>query len=112
MLLASAATGCYYDNEMTLYNCTVDAANTKYSTTVTSLLVSYGCLGCHGTAAPSGNISLSSYSGVKTVAGDGRLYGAVSHAPGYDPMPRGGSKMSECDIKKLKAWIDAGAPNN
>lgn len=112
MIFLALATGCYYDNEMRLYNCTVDAANTKYSTTVTNLLTAYGCLGCHGNTAPSGNVNLSTYAGVKAVAENGRLYGATSHAAGYNPMPQGGDKMSDCDLKKLKAWIDAGAPNN
>lgn len=107
-----AITGCYYDKENLLYNCSVDAANTKYSTTVGNLMTAYGCTGCHGATAPSGNISLATYSGVKAVAANGRLYGAVSHATGYKPMPQGGNKMNDCDLKKLKAWIDAGAPNN
>ncbi len=106
------STGCYYDNEMQLYNCSVDASTTKYSTTVNNLMTAYGCIGCHGAVGPSGNINLNTYAGVKTVADNGRLYGAVSHAAGYDPMPQGGDKLNACDLKKLKAWIDAGAPNN
>lgn len=112
LFLSVTAAGCYYDNEMQLYNCSVDAANTKYSTTVTNLLTAYGCLGCHSATAPSGNVTLSTYAGIKTVADNGHLYGSVSHAAGYDPMPQGGDKMNACDLKRLKAWIDAGAPNN
>ena len=112
LLALISATGCYYDHEDTLYNCSVDASNTKYSSTVANLLTAYGCNGCHGAVAPAGNINLSTHAGVKAVADNGRLYGAVSHATGYDPMPQGGEKMNACDMKKLKAWIDAGAPNN
>lgn len=111
-LLAVAATGCYYDKEDELYNCQVDAAGVKYSTTVKDLLLSYGCLGCHSAASPSGGITLSTYAGLKAVADNGRFYGAITHAAGFSPMPQGGDKMSACDIKKIKAWIDAGAPNN
>ena len=111
-MILLGTTGCYYDNEEELYNCSVDAANIKYSTTINNLLTSYGCTGCHGTIAPSGNIRLNSHAGVKSVADDGRLYGAINHAPGYQPMPQGSAKMNACDIKKIKAWIDAGAPNN
>ena len=112
LLVLIASTGCYYDNEEELYNCSVDAANMKYSSTINNLLTSYGCIGCHGTLAPSGNISLNTHAGVKAVADNGKLYGAISHAQGYQPMPQGSGKMNACDIKKIKAWIDAGAPNN
>ena len=47
--------GCYYDNEEVLYNCSVDATNTKYSTTVSNILTSYGCLGCHGAGLTGGD---------------------------------------------------------
>ena len=111
-ILLMTIAGCYYENEEELYNCSIDPANIKYSTTITTILTAYGCTGCHGSIAPSGNVSLNTYAGVKAVADDGRLYGAISHAPGYSPMPEGSAKMNACDIKKVKAWIDAGAPNN
>ena len=113
-LLATGMTGCYYDVEEDLYppagNC--DTANNSFASTVSSILQSNGCTGCHSGGAPSGNISLEGYNNVKTVALSGRLYGAISHAAGFTPMPQGGNKMSTCNINKIKAWIDAGAPNN
>ena len=112
LLVSVAATGCYYDKEDQLYNCTIDVTNSKYSTTVTNTMISYGCLGCHGTISPSGGVILNTYAGTKAVAADGRLYGSIAHIAGFNPMPQGSSKMSDCDIKKIKAWIDAGAPNN
>ncbi|RYZ30899.1 MAG: hypothetical protein EOO10_01140 [Chitinophagaceae bacterium] len=112
VLVLTTATGCYYDNEEELYNCSIDSANIKYATTINSLLTSYGCIRCHGGLAPSGNIVLNTYAGLKAVALNGKLYGAINHAPGFEPMPQGSGKMNACDIKKIKAWIDAGAPNN
>ncbi len=104
--------GCKYDNEEELYNCSTDVASTRFSPAITSILTSYGCVGCHSGGVPSGGISLENHAGVKSVADNGRLFGAVSHLPGFEPMPQVGGKMSACDIRKLKAWIDAGAPNN
>jgi hypothetical protein len=46
------------------------------------------------------------------VAQNGKLYGAVNHSPGYSPMPKGGTKLSACNISKIKAWIDGGSLNN
>ena len=105
-------TGCYADNGEELYNCAADAASVTYTSTVKAILSGNGCTGCHGSTAPSGGINLSTYAGVKAKVDDGRLWGAVNHLSGYQPMPQGGGKISACDIKRLKAWIDAGAPNN
>lgn len=112
MMVLMATTGCYYDNEEQLYNCSVDPATVKYSTTVNTILTSYGCLGCHSGASASGGVNLGTHAALKIVADNGRLYGAINHQPNFKPMPQGGGKMSGCDIKKVKAWIDAGAPNN
>src|SRR5215204_1333764 len=104
--------GCYYDNEEELYNCSVDPATIKYSSTITTILNSYGCTGCHSGGSPSGAIDLTTHGGVEGVARSGRLFGAISHSSGFAAMPQGAGKMNGCDIRKVKAWIDAGALNN
>ena len=85
--------------------------NITYSGFVAPLLTT-NCVGCHSGGAPSGGISLNTHAGVQTVALNGRLYGAISHANGFQPMPRGSAKLSQCTIDKVKAWIDNGAQNN
>lgn len=112
LLLGFAVTGCSYNNEEDLYNCTVDPATTKYSTTIKSILNSYGCISCHSAGALSGTYDLSTHAGLKKAVDNNRLLGAINHSPGFIAMPLGGSKMSACDIRKVKAWVDAGAPNN
>ena len=111
-VFGSLITSCYYDSEEELYNCSVDAASTKYATTLAPIFTSYGCVSCHNNGGPSGGVALENYAGVKAAVTSGRLYGAINHEPGFAPMPQGGSKMNACDIRKVKAWIDAGAPNN
>ena len=109
-------TACYRDNEEELYppgtggGC--ETTGVTYLGTVAPLLQSNGCIGCHSGSAPSGNISLQSYSNVRANALNGKLYGAINHAAGFSPMPKGGNKMSTCNISKIKAWVDAGALNN
>ena len=90
---------------------TCDTTAVSYSTFVAPVLSTY-CVGCHSGGAPSGNISLNSYAGVRTQALNGKLVGAISWANGYQPMPKGSSKLSECKINKIKAWIHDGAQNN
>ena len=113
-VLALTIWGCSYDTEEDLYPppSTCNTTNVTFSGTVNPLLTSYGCLGCHVGSAPQGNINLQGHTNVRNVANSGRLYGAISHAPGFQPMPHGMPKMAQCDINKIKAWIDAGAPNN
>lgn len=106
--------GCYRDNEEMLYPQTddCDISHVSYQATVAPLLQKYGCTGCHSGSAASGNLSLDSYSSVSSIAKNGKLFGAINHVPGYSAMPKGGGKMTNCDINKIKAWIDAGSINN
>lgn len=70
------------------------------------------CVGCHSGAAPSGGISLNSYTGVKQVVDNGRLLGAINWEAGFSSMPQGGDQLSDCVIDQFTAWINDGAPNN
>ncbi|HWJ26902.1 MAG TPA: hypothetical protein VNS32_10195 [Flavisolibacter sp.] len=112
VLIVFIASSCYYDKEELLYGSNCDTANVTYSTTIKGILNNYSCLGCHVGTNPSGGINLETHVNVKAQALSGKLYGAVSHSPGFVPMPDGAAKMSPCDINKVKAWIDAGAPDN
>ena len=111
LFLVWVLTGCYYDVEEELYG-SCNTGNVTYSTTITNILVGNSCIGCHSGPSPSGNVSLQGYQNVKARAEDGRLFGAISHMNGFAPMPQGGSRLTNCDISKVKAWIDAGAPDN
>jgi len=86
-------------------NC--DTTNVKFSTHVWPLIQS-NCLGCH----LSSTTLLTNYSQVKTVADNGKLYCAISWAGSCQNMPQGGVKLSDCKIRAVKIWIDAGSPNN
>jgi cytochrome c553 len=84
--------------------------NISFSTYIKPVLAS--CTSCHKTGNAGGGINLDSYQGVKVAALSGRLYGSIAWSQGYLAMPQGGSKLGDCTIKKIKSWIDAGAPNN
>ncbi len=86
-----------------------DTTAVTYSNTV-SLIFSTNCFGCHSTSGTS-STKLDTYAGVKAAVMAGRMLGAIQHLTGYLPMPPGGS-LSTCDIKKIKAWVNAGYPNN
>lgn len=88
-----------------------NTTNVTFSGFVSPLLTT-NCVGCHSGGAPSGGIALNTHAGVRTVALNGRLFGAISHASGFQPMPKGSAKLPQCSIDKIKAWIDEGAQNN
>lgn len=114
IVLMVGISSCYRDVEEVLYpqSGSCDTSNVTYVNTVAPLMQSSGCISCHSGGAPSGNIALDTYNGVRAVAVNGKLYGAISHSSGFSPMPEGGTKMSQCNINRIKAWIDAGSNNN
>ena len=70
------------------------------------------CIGCHNNSVQNAGVNLTTYTGVQTVALDGRLAGVINWDPGYPQMPFGGEKLSDCNITQIMKWIDAGAQNN
>src|SRR5688500_14145589 len=83
--------GCYYDKEELLYgnNAPCEKGTVSFSGTITGILTASGCLNCHSSNSPSGNINLQVYANVRTAAANGRLLGAINHSPGFSPMPQG-----------------------
>lgn len=90
-------------------NC--DTVNITFSAGVLPILKA-NCYSCHGNGQVNGGVNFDTYTGVKTVADNGRLIGAITHAQGYTPMPQGGTKLSNCNINKIKSWIARGTKDN
>lgn len=90
---------------------TCDTANVTFSASVKPI-ISNKCQGCHSASSPGGGYDFSTYAGVKTTVTNGKLWGSVNFTTGFSAMPKGGSKLSTCELAKIKKWIDAGAPNN
>ncbi len=109
--------GCTYKKEVNEVPVTVtppacDTSNVKYSVQVTAIL-SASCYSCHaGSAGAGAGITLDRYNIIKAYASSGDLMNVVTHAPGYSPMPKGGGKLSDCNIAILRTWVRNGAPNN
>lgn len=92
-------------------NATCDTANVTYTLSIKPIITTK-CQGCHSSSSPGGGYDLSTYTGVKARVSDGRLWGSVNFVTGYSAMPKNGTKLSTCELAKIKKWIDAGAPNN
>lgn len=110
LLVVSLFIQCKKDNvesqqQNTTNSC--DTTNVTYSR-IASILSANSCTGCHNSGA---SVPLNNYDNVKAAANSGRLLGAVEHLAGYTPMPNSSQKISECDRKTIRAWINQGVRN-
>ena len=67
------------------------------------------CTGCHGGPKPKNGYDFTNPEKFKEIALTGDIYLAITHSEGVTAMPFKGDKLSDCDIKKIKSWIDNGA---
>ena len=87
-----------------------DSSVFTYSGAVAVIMSTY-CVGCHNPNSLGGGIDLSNYTGAKAAA-LGRMMGSINHTSGYSAMPKGGNKLSDCQILQIQKWIQAGTLNN
>ena len=86
-----------------------DTVAVTYSKTIAPIFTT-NCNVCHVTI---GGVTLTNYTGVKTVITDGRLWNAINHLSGtIKAMPNSTTKLSACNLRQIKIWIDAGSPQN
>jgi uncharacterized membrane protein len=113
-------TGCYYDTEEELYpdsgSIVCDTVSVSYETDIKPILstkCSYS--GCHTNVNAAAGIPLETYAGVKGFLDtDKALFiSSIIWDGNASNMPKGAStKMSDCNINTIRAWINAGYPNN
>ncbi|MFZ1422181.1 MAG: c-type cytochrome domain-containing protein [Saprospiraceae bacterium] len=75
-------------------------------------IINTNCKVCHSGTAPLGNLSLTSYTEVKSIANNGKLVCSINWNVGCVSMPKGGKKLDVCSIQKIEAWIQQGGLNN
>lgn len=95
-----------------------DTTNVTFNGTIKPLIQN-SCTGCHNAASPGGGYNLTNYAddvsgnlGVQSSALNGALSGSVNHTGVWSNMPKGGSKLPQCQLDQIRIWVDAGAPNN
>lgn len=93
-----------------------DTVNMKFAADIQPI-ISANCVSCHNNVISNLNVRLDTYAGVKQQATRLRnnlsvLVGVTSHASGFTPMPYNLPKLSDCDVNKIKSWVDRGSLNN
>ncbi len=115
IIAATSWWGCEYKKEVTAFPQAIcDTSNVRYSVEITGILAA-NCYTCHASAvanANGGGNMLEGYNNLKPYADSKEFLYVVQHAPGYDQMPKNGPMLSDCDIAKIRIWVNAGAPNN
>jgi len=115
--IAVIITGCFNDSEEKLYgqpNITCDTTAMSYTQDIVPIIDAY-CITCHNqsnAASIGGNVVLEGYTDLKVYVDNGLLLSSVSQDGNASPMPKGGSKLSDCEIEKIAAWITAGSLDN
>lgn len=92
-------------------NMPCDTINITYTATIWPIIQD-NCKGCHTGASAGGGIQLIDYATVQSSGQSGKLYGSVTHASGYQPMPKNGAKLPDCYIIQIRKWIEQGMPSN
>ena len=109
---------CFYDKAETQYpggTCATTAVS--YAVDITAILDA-SCQGCHKGASATSGINLYDYATIKSLALDGKYtYGSLLSSVSYEggnpnPMPQGATKLPACDINRIRAWVNMGAPAN
>lgn len=90
---------------------TCDTVNMTFAANVVPILQA-NCYSCHANGNVNGGVTLGTYAGVNAVVQNGNLLAAITHTGGVTPMPYQLPKLSDCDINKIKDWINRGALNN
>lgn len=74
-------------------------------------IIESNCTSCHSASHASGGINLTNYNNVLAVSGNGKLIGVMNKTGNYPQMPPSG-KLSDCNIKKVEKWVNAGSKND
>ena len=87
-----------------------DTSDVKFSTHVLPLMAQY-CQSCHGNSVQNGGVKLTTHAEVVSAVTTRNLLENIKHLQGFKAMPPG-TKLPNCEIRKVEIWVDDGMPNN
>lgn len=108
-LLTLLLGGCQYHVEEALYpqDPACETSALSYTANIRQLVNTHCAVsGCH--VAGTGRTDLATYAGLKQVADNGLMRQKVLVEKS---MPPGGS-LTDCELRQIEAWLNAGAPEN
>jgi hypothetical protein len=112
-VIVMGSTGCYYDvdDELNPKDTTSVCDTTAMNYQKISAVFQQGtCLNCHTGASASGNLDLSTYAGTSLYlsSSSSTLIDRITVGNTGTIMPPSGTKLNDCNVSKISAWINAG----
>jgi cytochrome c5 len=68
------------------------------------------CAGCHSHSFPSDGVVLAAYADLKKKVDMGKIFGHIKRDNGFIAIPPRGSLVSQCNVDKIRIWIEMGVP--
>jgi hypothetical protein len=94
---------------ITTYDCT--GITPTYIANIKPLLdASCATSNCHSAATKASGIDLSTFVAAKAYSSNDKFIKSIQHISGVEAMPKGGSKLSEDNIKLIYCWTNNGTP--
>jgi hypothetical protein len=91
------------------YDCS--GVTPTYTTDVKPIIdINCATAGCHNATSKKDGKDYSTYELVKIGASSEAFMGSMQHLSGYKPMPKGGNKLSDEQLKTIYCWIQNGMP--
>lgn len=115
VIIITISQSCYYDKEeliKKLDSTVCDTTNITFSGIINPIISNSCVSGCHGGGTPSAGIGLENHAQIKSIAQSGKLVGVINHSVGFSPMPKGGGKLTACQISQIEIWVNGGMLNN
>lgn len=116
LALLSVMSGCTYshgDPSQVVAPCEATATTATFAAVVSPILQVNCRDGCHNAVDRQGGVNFDNFAEVTFYASVGSIVRRIELDPHHpDFMPKGRGKLSDCDIAKIKAWVQAGTPNN
>jgi len=109
IVIAIVLTGCYKDNEETLYGeVTCDTTSVSFSNDILPIIeMNCTVTGCHVAGGRAPGI-YENYNQIKAKVDDGKFKDRVLVQQDMPP----GTPLTECQILYITKWLNDGAPNN
>lgn len=123
IIIAGVFGGCYYDNVDELYPVITQCDTTgtiTYTADIASIML-HSCgssdIGCHNGPGSQSGYGLGNYNDLSfTIDDSGNFIETITHSPSVSSsiwMPKGSSsKIDDCSIQKIQAWLNRGKLNN
>jgi hypothetical protein len=105
---------CVKENEVDKFpedGCYSGSLRASYSLDIRPILDA-NCIRCHNENNPPKGYNLKLYADVSRAAQNNLLFNVVNHTAGFSKMPAGADKLVQCDIDKIRKWIENGALND